>query len=100
VAPPQQQAEALDHRRVLRQVQHVQERSLGFGDRDSGVCLVKFSWTAIRRHVPVKGAASPDDPALAAYWAERRKKVNPNSQIVTSIVFKWRRQTRSAATTR
>jgi RNA-directed DNA polymerase len=48
-----------------------------FGDRDSGACLVKFSWTAIRRHVPVKGAASPDDPALAGYWAERRKKIKP-----------------------
>ena len=48
-----------------------------FGDRDSGAYLVKFSWTAIRRHVPVKGAASPDDPALAGYWAERRKKVKP-----------------------
>ena len=48
-----------------------------FGDRDSGACLVKFSWTNIQRHVPVKGAASPDDPALASYWAERRKKVKP-----------------------
>src|SRR5487761_764798 len=48
-----------------------------FGDRGSGACLVKFSRTAIRRHVPVKGAASPDDPALAGYWAERRKKVKP-----------------------
>jgi RNA-directed DNA polymerase len=48
-----------------------------FGDRDSGACLVRFSWTAIQRHVPVKGAASPDDPALASYWAERRKKVKP-----------------------
>ena len=47
------------------------------GDRDSGAYLVKFSWTAIRRHVPVKGTASPDDPALAGYWAERRKKVKP-----------------------
>jgi RNA-directed DNA polymerase len=44
-----------------------------FGDRDSGACLVKFSWTAIERHVPVKGSASPDDPALAAYWANRRR---------------------------
>jgi len=34
-----------------------------FGDRDSGAYLVKFSWTAIQRHVMVKGAASPDDPA-------------------------------------
>src|SRR5216684_7908335 len=48
-----------------------------FGDRGSGAHLVKFSWTAIERHVPVKGAASPDDPALASYWAERRKKVKP-----------------------
>ena len=43
-----------------------------FGDRDTGAYLVRFSWTAIERHVPVKGAASPDDPALASYWAERR----------------------------
>jgi RNA-directed DNA polymerase len=48
-----------------------------FGDHDSGACLVKFSWTAIQRHVLVKGAASPDDPALAGYWAERRKKIKP-----------------------
>ena len=48
-----------------------------FGDRDSGAYLVKFSWTSITRHVMVKGAASPDDPALASYWAERRKKVTP-----------------------
>jgi RNA-directed DNA polymerase len=48
-----------------------------FGDRDSGAYLVKFSWTSITRHVMVKGAASPDDPALARYWAERRKKVTP-----------------------
>ena len=48
-----------------------------FGDRDSGACLVKFSWTATRRHVPVKGAASPGDPALAAYRAGRRRKVKP-----------------------
>ena len=34
-----------------------------FGDRDSGAYMVRFSWTAIERHVPVKGAASPDDPA-------------------------------------
>jgi RNA-directed DNA polymerase len=48
-----------------------------FGDRDSGGYLVKFSWTGIERHVPVRGAASPDDSALASYWAERRKKVRP-----------------------
>ncbi len=48
-----------------------------FGDRESGAYLVKFSWTAITRHVPVKGAASPDDPGLAEYWAERRNKRKP-----------------------
>ena len=45
--------------------------------RDSDAYLVKFSWTNIVRHVMVKGTASPDDPALADYWAERRKKVTP-----------------------
>lgn len=44
---------------------------------DSDTYLVKFSWTNIVRHVLVKGAASPDDPALATYWADRRKQVKP-----------------------
>jgi RNA-directed DNA polymerase len=48
-----------------------------FGDRGSGACLTKFSWTGIQRHVPVTGSASPDDAALASYWAARRKKVKP-----------------------
>ena len=29
------------------------------------------------RHTLVKGGASPDDPALAGYWAQRRRKVPP-----------------------
>lgn len=48
-----------------------------FGDVSSGGHLAKFSWTAIVRHVMVKGRASPDDPALAVYWADRRQKVKP-----------------------
>ncbi len=48
-----------------------------FGDRVSGGHLAKFSWTGIDRHVIVKGAASPDDPALADYWAKRRQRVKP-----------------------
>jgi RNA-directed DNA polymerase len=48
-----------------------------FGDRASGVYLIKFAWTKIIRHQLVKGAASPDDPALAEYWAERRRKTPP-----------------------
>ena len=48
-----------------------------FGDAASGAHLVKFSWTGIVRHTMVKGAASPDDPALAEYWATRRRRVTP-----------------------
>jgi RNA-directed DNA polymerase len=47
------------------------------GDRESGAYLLKFSWTKIVRHRLVKGAASPDDPSLASYWAERRQKGTP-----------------------
>ena len=45
-----------------------------FGDRFSGAYMQKFAWTRIVRHWMVQGAASPDDPALTEYWAERRRK--------------------------
>ena len=45
-----------------------------FGDRKSGAFMHKFSWTNIVRHQIVKQGASPDDPALADYWAWRRHK--------------------------
>jgi RNA-directed DNA polymerase len=45
-----------------------------FGDRETGAYLPKPSWTTITRHTLVKGWASPDDPALAGYWAHRRQK--------------------------
>jgi RNA-directed DNA polymerase len=48
-----------------------------FGDRASGAYLLKFAWTRIIRHQLVTGASSPDDPALAGYWAERRAKIPP-----------------------
>src|SRR5712671_2577523 len=48
-----------------------------FGDRDSGAYLLKFSWTKITRHTLIKGWASPDDPALASYWAARRQRGKP-----------------------
>jgi RNA-directed DNA polymerase len=48
-----------------------------FGDTASGAYLVKFSWTGIVRHILVKGGASPDDPALTEYWAERRRRIKP-----------------------
>ena len=48
-----------------------------FGDRDTGAYLPKPAWTDIARHTLVKGGASPDDPDLAEYWAQRRRKVKP-----------------------
>jgi RNA-directed DNA polymerase len=42
-----------------------------FGDKHTGAYLLKFGWFHIRRHVLVKGTASPDDPRLQAYWAAR-----------------------------
>jgi RNA-directed DNA polymerase len=48
-----------------------------FGDRVSGAHLIKFAWTPIVRHRMVKDVASPDDPALALYWADRRRKKTP-----------------------
>ena len=48
-----------------------------FGDRVTGAYLVKFAWTGIVRHRMVKGGSSPDDPALAQYWADRRRRGVP-----------------------
>jgi RNA-directed DNA polymerase len=45
-----------------------------FGSRVSGAYLHRFAWTNIVRHQIVKHRASPDDPALADYWAWRRRK--------------------------
>ena len=45
-----------------------------FGDRETGNYLRNHAWTSIRRHVTVRGAASPDDPDLAGYWRYRRNK--------------------------
>jgi RNA-directed DNA polymerase len=48
-----------------------------FGSRDSGAYLPKFAWTPIVRHPMVPGRASPDDPVLTQYWADRRCKRQP-----------------------
>jgi RNA-directed DNA polymerase len=48
-----------------------------FGDRDSGAYLTRFAWTKIVRHPMVRGTSSPDDPALAEYWAARRRRGIP-----------------------
>lgn len=61
-----------------------------FGDRDSGAYLHKYAWTKIVRHVMVTGRASPDDPALAQYWADRRRR-QPAPQLAGS----WQRALRA-----
>ena len=48
-----------------------------FGNRDNGAYLPRLGWTKIVRHSLVVGAASPDDPALTGYWAQRRGKNQP-----------------------
>jgi RNA-directed DNA polymerase len=48
-----------------------------FGNRASGAYRVKFAWTKIVRHRMVKGRSSPDDPTLAQYWADRRRRSAP-----------------------
>jgi RNA-directed DNA polymerase len=61
-----------------------------FGDRDSGAYLHKYAWTKIVRHYPVPGRHSPDDPALAQYWADRRRR-RPPPQLAES----WERALRT-----
>ena len=56
-----------------------------FGDRTSGAYLHRFGWTKIVRHYPVKGAASPDDPTLGEYWAQRRRTAPPLPVSATSL---------------
>ena len=45
-----------------------------FGDRHTGAYMRRFGWTKIVRHTMVAGTASVDDPALANYWALRRRR--------------------------
>jgi RNA-directed DNA polymerase len=65
-----------------------------FGDRASGAYLHKYSWTKIVRHVVVTGRASPDDPALTQYWADRKRK-QPAPQLADS----WHKALRAQAGT-
>ena len=44
-----------------------------FGDKETGVKLVKFRWYPMRHHVLVTGTNSPDDPTLRTYWHERQR---------------------------
>lgn len=45
-----------------------------FGDKATGMFLLKFGWFKIERHVLVKGYNSPDDGTLRNYWDWRNRK--------------------------
>jgi RNA-directed DNA polymerase len=64
-----------------------------FGSRITGYYLRKFAWTPIVRHRMVAGTASPDDPTLADYWAQRRRR-NPPPLGVTTLRLLQRQQGR------
>jgi RNA-directed DNA polymerase len=57
-----------------------------FGDKQGGIYLLHFSWFSIKRHVLVKGRASPDDPGLREYWQKRNlakaKDLMPSSEKI------------------
>lgn len=61
-----------------------------FKDKRTGEYLWKLSWTPIKRHILVKGTASPDNPDLKDYWEKRRSKVIPYVVKLRSIL--WREQ--------
>jgi RNA-directed DNA polymerase len=54
-----------------------------FGSRATGFYLRKFAWTPIVRHRMVEGGASPDDPTLSDYWAQRRRRSSPPASTAT-----------------
>jgi RNA-directed DNA polymerase len=62
-----------------------------FGDRQTGAWLHQYAWTTIVRHAPVPGRASPDDPALAGYWADRRRR-RPPPQLAPTVLTALRIQ--------
>lgn len=57
-----------------------------FGNKRTGIHLLKFSWFNIKRHNGVRFKASPDDPNMREYWEERRKKKSteliPSHQVI------------------
>jgi RNA-directed DNA polymerase len=75
-------------RRYFGQFHPTRQDRWVFGDRDSGAYLHRFSWTKIVRHTLVKGAASPDDPALAEYWATRRRRGTPPVNLTVQRLLK------------
>jgi RNA-directed DNA polymerase len=67
----------MGHRRYFGQFNSRRRNRWVFGDRETGAYLHQYAWTKIVRHAPVPGRHSPYDPALARYWADRRRKQKP-----------------------
>ncbi|OWY64257.1 group II intron reverse transcriptase/maturase [cyanobacterium TDX16] len=49
-----------------------------FGDKQSGIFVLKFCWFNIERHAKIKGDASPDNPELRPYWKQRQENRDKN----------------------
>lgn len=51
-----------------------------FGDFESGIHLLKFTWFKIKRHVLVPGLSSPDDPnrEVKQWFKDKRKRQSQN----------------------
>ncbi len=51
-----------------------------FGDFDSGIHLIKFTWFKIKRHVLVPGLSCPDDPnpEVQQWFKDKRKRQSQN----------------------
>jgi RNA-directed DNA polymerase len=52
--------------------------------------LWKLSWTTIKRHILVRGKASPDNPNLKDYWQKRQ--TNNPKYLFKSRQIMWRKQ--------
>ncbi|HEV7737166.1 MAG TPA: group II intron reverse transcriptase/maturase [Chlamydiales bacterium] len=45
-----------------------------FMDKTTNKILLKHAWAEIKRHILIKGSASPDNPELREYWQKRKAK--------------------------
>lgn len=61
-----------------------------FMDKSKDLYLWKLQWTTIKRHILVKGKASPDNPELKEYW-QKRQASKPKYFFKTRQIL-WRRQ--------
>jgi RNA-directed DNA polymerase len=62
------------HERYWGQLDKKRDDRWVFGNKQTGVYILKYSWSKIERHVLVAGNNSPDDPALYDYWVARQQK--------------------------